>query len=81
MNGLLSLLVANLGWLATAVFTASYFCKRADILRLVQMVGASLWLAYGIAISAPPVIVSNLLVLTVAGVTLARGRGERTQRA
>ncbi len=77
MSGLLGMLVANLGWFATGVFTASYFCKRADILRLVQMLGASLWLAYGIAISAPPVIVSNLLLLTVAGATLLRARGGR----
>jgi hypothetical protein len=74
MNGFFDLVVANLGWLATAVFTASYFCKRADILRVVQMLGASLWLAYGVANNAPPVIVANLLVLTVAGATSFRAR-------
>jgi Bacterial inner membrane protein len=61
-----------LGWLATAVFTASYFCTRAEALRRVQMVGSVLWMAYGVLIGASPVIVSNVLVLGAAAWTLAR---------
>jgi len=66
--------VANLGWAATAVFTASYFCKGAQTLRLVQMAGAAMWLGYGVVMKAPPIIVANALVLTVAGVTTLRER-------
>jgi len=50
-----------LGWLATAVFTASYFCKGEKALRRVQMIGASIWMAYGVLLPARPVIVANVL--------------------
>ena len=54
------------GWVATAVFTASYFCRRSQSLRRLQAFGASLWLAYGLLVGAAPVIVANLIVASVA---------------
>jgi len=67
-----------LGWAATAVFTASYFCKRAEWLRGVQMLGALLWIAYGFASHARPVIVANVLVFTaVAMATWQRHHSRR----
>ncbi len=63
-----------LGWVATAVFTASYFCTRAAALRRVQMVGSVMWIAYGVLIGASPVIVSNLLVLAAAAWTMMRAQ-------
>ena len=56
----------TIGWTATAVFTASYLTNGPAKLRRVQMVGASLWLTYGLVTQAPPVIGSNILVLTAA---------------
>jgi hypothetical protein len=58
-----------LGWTATAVFVASYFFTRPVVLRGVQMLGALLWLAYGLSIHAPPVIVANVLVFSAAAWT------------
>ncbi len=55
-----------IGWIATAVFGASYFCKGPRSLRLTQAAAALLWLIYGMAIHAMPVIVSNLLVAGLA---------------
>jgi hypothetical protein len=60
------------GWSATAVFVASYFCARADALRRVQMVGAAIWVVYGAMMRAYPVIVANLLVLAAAAWATAR---------
>ena len=40
-------LVEALGWAATAVFVGSYF-TRASLLTRVQMVGALMWIAYGV---------------------------------
>ena len=60
-------MVEYLGWLATAVFVGSYLCKRADALKRVQMLGAFMWVVYGLLISATPVVAANLLVLVVAG--------------
>lgn len=62
----------SLGWLATAVFVASYLCTRAEALKRVQMVGALMWVAYGLLIQATPVVAANLLVFTAAGWTLAK---------
>lgn len=63
-----------LGWAATAVFTASYFCKPSA-LKPIQMLGATLWIAYGVVTHAQPVVGANLLLLAAAGVTTWRRRG------
>ena len=63
-------MVEYLGWLATAVFVGSYLCKRADALKRVQMVGALMWVVYGLLISATPVVAANLLVFGAAGSAL-----------
>jgi hypothetical protein len=65
-------MVEYLGWLATAVFVGSYLCKRADALKRVQMLGASMWVVYGLLISATPVVVANLLVFAAAAWALLR---------
>jgi hypothetical protein len=61
-----------LGWAATAVFVASYFFARPSLLRGAQMIGALLWLIYGVMINAPPVIVANVLVFSAAAWTAFR---------
>ena len=64
-------LVPYLGWLATAVFVGSYLCKAPDTLKRVQMVGALMWVAYGLLIGATPVVAANVLVFTAAGWAVA----------
>jgi hypothetical protein len=61
-----------LGWAATAVFVASYFCARPAVLRAVQMLGAAMWVTYGTIIGAWPVMVANVLVFSAAAWTAAR---------
>ena len=65
-------MIETLGWIATTVFVASYFFSRPGLLRATQMGGATLWIAYGIAIGAVPVIVANGLVFSAAAWTLGR---------
>jgi hypothetical protein len=67
-------LTETLGWIATLVFVGSYFFSKPAALRACQMVGASLWIAYGILIAAKPVIAANLLVFGAAAWTLVRKR-------
>lgn len=55
-----------IGWAATALFAASYFCREPRTLRLTQAAAALVWLAYGIALRATPVIVANLIVASLA---------------
>ncbi|MFI4889658.1 MAG: YgjV family protein [Steroidobacterales bacterium] len=62
-----------LGWAATAVFVGSYFFSRPALLRGMQMLGALLWLIYGVLIQASPVIVANVLVFSAAAWTIFRG--------
>ena len=63
-----------IGWVATGVFAASYFCREPGRLRLTQAVAALLWLSYGIIINAPPVIAANIIVAGLAlGSTLKTG--------
>ena len=64
------------GWAATVAFAGSYFMAERHM-RLVQMLGAALWLAYGILLGEPPIIVANTLVLIAAFWTIRRrGRSE-----
>jgi hypothetical protein len=63
------LFIQCLGWSATAVFVGSYFFARPSLLRRVQMLGAILWIIYGVMINASPVIVANMLVFAAAAWT------------
>ena len=56
----------SLGWLATALFAASYFCKTPRVLRRFQATAAILWVGYGIWMNALPIIVANLIVAALA---------------
>lgn len=62
-------MVDYLGWAATVVFVGSYFCTSPHALRRVQMVGAVMWMLYGVVMQAAPVVVANLLVLCAAAWT------------
>ncbi len=61
-----------LGWAATCVFVASYFFAKPSRLRAFQMLGALLWITYGVLIAALPVIIANLLVFAAAAWTSLR---------
>jgi hypothetical protein len=63
-----------LGWTATALFTASYFCRRPSQLRRVQMAAALLWVIYGALMQATPVVAANVLVIAAAAIAGQRGR-------
>lgn len=58
--------VDAIGWVATALFAASYFCKKPAALRRTQALAALVWIAYGVALEAAPVIGANLVVATLA---------------
>ena len=66
-----------IGWVATAIFASSYFCKRPGTLRRIQALAAVLWIGYGLLIHALPVVVANLVV---AGVALYSSRQREVSR-
>jgi hypothetical protein len=55
-----------IGWVATAVFASSYFFRQEAVLRRVQAGAACLWIAYGLAMGAVPVVAANVIVAAVA---------------
>jgi hypothetical protein len=59
-------MVNGLGWVATALFAASYFCKTSRSMRRVQASAALLWVGYGIWLNALPIVVANVIVATLA---------------
>jgi len=56
----------TIGWLATAVFSASYFFRQPAALRRIQAATACLWVAYGLMIGALPVVAANAIVAAAA---------------
>ena len=56
----------TIGWVATAVFASSYFFKQPITLRWIQAGAALIWVAYGLAIGAKPVVVANVAVAAAA---------------
>jgi hypothetical protein len=61
-----------IGWLATAIFAASYFFRNPATMRWVQACAAICWILYGILLHATPVIAANLIVVTLAALTAWR---------
>jgi inner membrane protein len=55
-----------LGWVATALFAASYFCKTSRAMRRLQASAALLWVGYGVWMNALPIIVANVIVASLA---------------
>jgi len=55
-----------IGWVATACFGFSYFCKKPATLRLIQAGASLMWISYGLLIHAMPVVVANVIVALAA---------------
>jgi hypothetical protein len=68
-----------IGWLATVIFAGSYFFRRPTALRWTQAGAACLWIVYGLALGAIPVVVANVLVAAAALYSLSRGARHRNE--
>ena len=74
-------MIAAVGWVATALFAASYLLKRPAALRKVQALAAALWVCYGMVIHAMPVVVANLAVAGMALWSLLGPAGRKAAAA
>lgn len=61
-----------IGWLATSIFAVSYFVRNPSSMRWVQALAAVCWIIYGVVLHATPVIVANIIVVTLAALTALR---------
>ena len=66
--------IAWFGWMATAVFTTSYFVAKTSTLKKIQAAAACLWIVYGVKTGSTPLIVSNLIVVAAVLITSFRSR-------
>jgi hypothetical protein len=73
-------MIDAIGWIATAVFSISYLFRNGSALRRVQAIAAVIWIAYGIAIAAKPVIAANLIVAIAAIGSALTTRASTTNR-
>jgi hypothetical protein len=69
------------GWIATAIFSASYFFERPGVLRLIQAAAACLWIVYGVALGALPVVIANVIVAVAALYSVRADRAARASAA
>jgi len=60
------------GWLATAIFAVSYFARNPVTMRWIQAGAALCWIIYGIVLHSMPVIVANVIVVSLAALTALR---------
>jgi phosphoserine phosphatase len=67
-----------IGWLATAIFGFSYFVRNPATMRWVQASAAVCWMLYGFLLHAPPVIVANVIVASLAGYSAFRTAPQRS---
>ncbi len=70
-----------IGWLATGVVASSYFFKQPAMLRRIQATGAAMWLVYGLIIHSMPVVVANVIVAGVAGLSSLSRTGREVSPA
>lgn len=68
------LILQSIGWVATAVFACSYLFRKPSSLRVVQAIAALLWIGYGVAIQAMPVIVANVVVAAMALISVVASK-------
>ena len=61
-----------IGWLATSIFAVSYFVRNPASMRWIQALAAVCWIVYGVVLHATPVIVANVIVVTLAALTALR---------
>ena len=61
-----------IGWLATSIFAVSYFVRNPAVMRWIQAAAAVCWIIYGLVLHATPVIVANVIVVSLAALTALR---------
>ena len=64
----------SLGWFGTSLQAASFLFRNQRTLRLFQAFAAFIWLSYGVLIEAQPVVVANIIVLSLALFSIWRDR-------
>lgn len=68
-------LIDLIGWLAAALFAASYFLKNPKNLRIIQAIAAIFWIWYGLKLNSAQVVITNATVVIMALYTMHKFKG------
>jgi hypothetical protein len=54
-----------IGYTASLILLASFLMKRIAYLRILNSIGCSFFIAYGVMLPSPPVIVTNAAIICI----------------
>lgn len=69
-----------LGYLATVIVLASFLMKKMTNLRVLNSIGACLFIVYGLLINSGPVVLTNSLILGINLIKLVQDELERKNK-
>jgi uncharacterized protein with PQ loop repeat len=65
-------MIEFIGYLATLLVMFSFLMKEVNQLRIVNAIGCSAWILYGVLIESNPVIITNVGILLINSVHLTQ---------
>jgi len=69
-----------LGYIATVIVLSSFLMKKMTNLRVLNSIGACLFIVYGLLISSGPVVLTNSLILSINVIKLVQDELERKHK-
>lgn len=69
-----------LGYLATVIVLASFLMKKMTNLRVLNSIGACLFIVYGLLINSGPVVLTNSLIFGINLIKLVQDELERKNK-
>ena len=69
-----------LGYIATVIVLASFLMKKMTNLRVLNSIGACLFIVYGLLINSGPVVLTNSLILGINLIKLVQDELERKNK-
>ena len=69
-----------LGYIATVIDLASFLMKKMTNLRVLNSIGACLFIVYGLLINSGPVVLTNSLILGINLIKLVQDELERKNK-
>lgn len=69
-----------LGYIATVIVLASFLMKKMTNLRVLNSIGACLFIVYGLLINSGPVVLTNSLIFGINLIKLVQDELERKNK-
>jgi len=69
-----------LGYIATVIVLSSFLMKKMTNLRVLNSIGACLFIVYGLLIASGPIVLTNSLILSINVIKLVQNELERKHK-